>query len=99
MTAAQGSELSRDLEAGTDTGLRAAVVVPAEQKLDPAAAHAMAAMGPITFDTSSFRRADAMHATVTGEVTHPPAGGPVAWTFFLAYAGRQWKISDATAAR
>src|SRR5262245_35300609 len=58
LTTARASELAASLGKGTDDGLRAAIVLPSGQPLDPAAAQQFAALGPITFDLSTFQRLD-----------------------------------------
>jgi hypothetical protein len=95
LTTARASELAANLGKGTDDGLRAAIVLPSGQPLDPAVAQQFAALGPITFDLSTFQRLDATSATVVGQVAHPPAGVPGTWTFTLVYVDSTWKLLDA----
>lgn len=99
LTAGQSTDLSRDLAAGTQEGIRAAVVVPPGQQLDLRAVKQLQAAGPITFDEATFHRLDAAEATVTGRFTHPPAGQPEAWLFTLTYIDETWKIVDMEPAR
>jgi len=95
MTVSQASQLSVGLAAGTDAGLREAVAVPSGQTLDPGAAKALAGLGPVTFEVSTFTRVDAATATVTGSVAHPPSGESSTWTFTLVFVDGAWLVSDA----
>jgi len=99
LNSSQASVLAKNLAAGTDTGLRAAIVLPSGQPLDTAAAAQLQAAGPITFAPGTFHRLGARDATVAGTMAHPPAGQPARWTFTLAYVGGQWKVLDAEPAR
>lgn len=94
LSASAASQLSAQLSTGTEAGLRAAVAIPTGQTLDPGAAKALAALGPVTFDLSTLARVDPRTATVTGAVAHPPPGEPSVWTFTLVYVNQAWLISD-----
>lgn len=94
-TAARAAALSADLAAGTDESFRRAVVVPADQVLDPTAPAQMRALGPITFAVASFHVLDRTHATVRGTVSLPPAGRPQRWTFSLIRKHDLWMLFDA----
>jgi hypothetical protein len=95
LTRARAAQLSAELAGGTDAGLRAALVMPADQKLDPAAARALSAVSPITFDVASFRSTSRTSATVSGSVAHPTSGSDARWQFTLMRVANVWKIADA----
>jgi PBP1b-binding outer membrane lipoprotein LpoB len=94
LTTAQASALSQQLTVGTDAALRQAIAVPSGQAVDPQAARQLAAMGPITFDISTFHALDAGTATVVGTLAHPPAGQPARWKFTLVFVDKAWRISN-----
>ncbi|MCU1655994.1 MAG: hypothetical protein JWO57_650 [Pseudonocardiales bacterium] len=95
LTAQRASELSADLATGSDAGLRAALVIPPDQKLDPAAARDLHTISPITLDVASFHATSDTIATVSGTVAHPVSGAGPRWLFTLALVSGQWKILDA----
>lgn len=89
----RASTLSQDLGAGTQSGLRAAVAVSNSQPLDLSAAGQLAALGPITFDVSTFHDNHNGSATVTAHVAHPSSGSSAIWTVSLVDEAGQWKLS------
>jgi hypothetical protein len=95
LTPARAQGLTKDLAAGTQSGLRDALQIPAGQTVAPSAAQQVAALSPVNFDVDSFRAVDTAHAVVHGHVGNPQAGQPTAWLFNLVYTGGQWKIADA----
>lgn len=95
LTAAEATGLSRYLAAGSIGALERAVAVPAGQSIDPQAARQLAALAPITFQTSTYQAIDERTARVEGSIAHPLQGEPKTWTFTLARVGNAWKIADA----
>ena len=89
--------LTRDLESGKESDLRAAIAVAGSQQLDPSAADQLAALGPITFDPATFHDNHNGTATVTAHVTHPQAGSPATWTVDLIDEAGQWNLSSTDA--
>lgn len=89
----RASALSQDLGAGTLSGLRAAVAVANSQPLDSSAAGQLAALGPITFDVSTFHDNHNGTAAVTAHVAHPSFGSSAIWTVALVDEAGQWKLS------
>ncbi len=94
LTGQQATALAQQLTAGTEAGLRSALAIPPGQSIDPAAAAQLGAIGPITFDLSTFHYIDQNNATVVGTVAHPPAGTSPTWTFTLTYVSSVWKLVD-----
>lgn len=95
LTTQRAQDLSDELSRGDDESLLGALAVPSGQAIDPQAAGELAAIGPITFDVSTFQAVDASHATVQGALAHPPTGSSATWTFALTYVSGTWKLNDA----
>lgn len=86
--------LANRITSGDETALRSALAVPSGQPIDPAAVTQFAAVGPITFDLSSFQYLDPITATVVGHVAHPPPGVAAEWTFTLIFVAPDWRLVD-----
>jgi hypothetical protein len=95
LSSASASAIASGLAAGTDEGVRSVVAVPSGQTLDRGAAEALAQVGPVTFDLSTFHGIADGQAAVAGEVAHPPAGQSSRWTFYLVLVDGAWRIASA----
>ena len=85
-SAASLAALSGAVSSGSTTTVAEAIAMPAGVSLAPAAVASMQALGPISFDTSTFERMDAqtgtVQATVQGEM----------WDVVLVAVDGKWKI-------
>lgn len=91
---ARAKDLSAGLASGTDAGLRAIYDVNDQQPLDPAAVAAVAAVGTLTFDVSSFN--DNMDGTASVTATSPATASAAAttWKVLLIARDGRWLISQ-----
>ncbi|GGQ49007.1 hypothetical protein [Couchioplanes azureus] len=90
----RAASLSEQLTSGKEADLRAALVVPSGQALEPAATGQLASLGSIDFDLATFTYLDGHSAEVRGTVATPPAGTSPRWTFTLLHLAGDWKLVD-----
>ncbi|MEU1687918.1 hypothetical protein [Micromonospora sp. NPDC005707] len=90
----RAARLSEQLTSGKEAELRAALALPSDQALEPAAVKQLASLGSISFDLDTFTYLDGQTAEVQGVVDNPPDGTIPNWTFTVLYLGREWKLVD-----
>ena len=94
LSSPSAAALAGRLTSGNEAELHSAMAIPSGQALDPTAAQQFAALGPITFDLTTFQYLDPTTATMDGHVAHPPAGTAAEWTFTLVYVAPDWRLVD-----
>jgi len=93
LTAQQATKLSEELTSGSESEVESAVALPQGQKLNSGVVQALASLGPITFDISTFHDNHDGTATITASIAHPTPSTSQEWTVLLLDVDGQWKIS------